>query len=149
MLGSGIGQLLGDDARLHHRLVVQRVDGEDSVHPAHGKGDAAADRQRATAETGASTRGRHGHAVAVCPREDRRDLRSGFRFQNHIGHEHQILRLVRTVFSPLLVAPMDASSPHQSRQISEGGLVDVFGQGRGGGRSRFHGRCVILGACQK
>ena len=149
VLGGGVGQFFGDDPGLDHGLVVERVDGQDTVHPAQGKRNASADRQGAATQTRARTAGRDGHAMAVRPSQDGRDLCRGFGLENHIGHEDQIFRLVRAVLRPLVVAPMDAPFPHQFRANPEGGLVDVLGQGRGWGRSRFHGRCVILGACQK
>ena len=149
MLGCGVGQFFGDDPGLDQGLMVERVDGQDAVHPAQGKRNASADRQGAATQTRTRTAGRDGHAMAVRPSQDGRDLRRGFRFQHHIRHEDQILRLVRAVLRPLVVAPMNAPFPHQFRQIPEGGLADILSQDRGWGRSRFHGRCVILGACQK
>ena len=82
LVGDGLVDLVGDDARLDDDHQVRRVDLEDAVHAVAQQDDAAHDRHGPAGEPAAGAARRDGNRLAVGQLHDRGDLLGRFR-PNH------------------------------------------------------------------
>ena len=139
--GGSVRQLLGDDPRLHHRLVVQGVDGHNSVHAPGAQQNAPLNRKRASTQPRACASGRHRHLVGMRIGQNLRHFCRTCGLNHRVRHEHQILRLVRRMVAPRRPSQMHPFWGKERLQIFRIPPVLVS--------QLFHARCVILGACQK